>query len=75
MIATGQTHSVQEFLARAFSLVDLNWENHMRIDQALYHPAETDLLLGCADKAKSALGWQAKTKFDGLVEMMIRADE
>ncbi|MGH7875494.1 MAG: GDP-mannose 4,6-dehydratase [Candidatus Binatia bacterium] len=74
VIATGETHSVRDLLDEAFSYLDLDWHKHLEIDQHYYRPAEVDLLIGDASKAKSKLNWQARTKFKDLVRLMIDAD-
>jgi GDPmannose 4,6-dehydratase len=74
VIATGETHSVQDFLNEAFSHVGLDWREHLEIDNRYYRPAEVDLLIGDASKAKRKLGWTAKTKFKELVRLMVDAD-
>jgi GDPmannose 4,6-dehydratase len=74
VIATGETHSVREFLQEAFSLAGLNWEDHVKIDKRYIRPAEVDLLLGDSSKAKKLLGWEPKVKFKELVRMMVEAD-
>ena len=74
VIATGQTWSVKEFLQKAFSLVGLDWEKHVEIDQRYYRPAEVDLLVGDPSKAKAVLGWKPRTSFDDLVKIMVKAD-
>ena len=74
VIATGETHSVREFLEEAFSYVGLDWRKHVEIDQRYYRPAEVDLLIGDASKAKKKLGWEPKTKFKDLVHLMVDAD-
>ena len=74
VIATGETHSVQELLEEAFSYVGLDWRKHLAIDQRYYRPAEVDLLIGDPSKAKMKLGWEAKTKFQDLVRLMVDAD-
>jgi GDPmannose 4,6-dehydratase len=74
VIATGETHSVREFLEEAFSCAGLDWRNHLEIDERYYRPAEVDLLIGDASKAKRKLGWAAKTKFKDLVRLMVDAD-
>ena len=74
VIATGKTHSVQEFVERAFSAVDLDWRNYVKTDQKFLRPAEVDLLRGDASLAKLELGWEPKTDFDALVQMMVDAD-
>jgi GDPmannose 4,6-dehydratase len=74
VIATGETHSVREFLDEAFSYAGLDWRKHLEIDNRYYRPAEVDLLIGDASKAKRKLGWAAKTKFKDLVRLMVDAD-
>jgi GDPmannose 4,6-dehydratase len=74
VVATGETHSVREFLQEAFSYAGLDWGKHLAIDGRYYRPAEVDLLIGDPSKAKSKLGWEAKTKFKDLVRLMIDAD-
>ena len=74
VIATGETHSVRELLEEAFSYLDLDWQQHVEIDPKYYRPAEVDLLVGDASKAKANLGWQSKTTFKELVRLMVDAD-
>ena len=74
VIATGETHSVREFLEEAFSCVELDWRNHVDIDPKYYRPAEVDLLIGDAGKASQKLGWQPKTTFKELVRLMVQSD-
>ena len=74
VIATGETHSVREFLETAFDHVGLDWKKYVEIDQNYFRPAEVDLLLGDYSKAKQKLGWQPKTKFQDLVALMVDAD-
>ena len=74
VIATGQTHSVREFIDLAFDRLGLNWEDHIEIDARYLRPAEVDLLLGDASKAKRVLRWEPKLRFEELVAMMIDAD-
>src|SRR5260221_5369273 len=75
VIATGETHSVQEFLEKAFGCANLDWKDHVKIDPRYYRPAEVDLLIGDASKAKKILGWQPKTTFAELVRIMVQADD
>src|SRR5260221_398939 len=75
VIATGETHSVQEFLEKAFGCANLDWKDHVKIDARSYRPAEVDLLIGDASKAKKILGWQPKTTFAELVRIMVQADD
>ncbi|MCS6960564.1 MAG: GDP-mannose 4,6-dehydratase [Pseudanabaenaceae cyanobacterium SKYGB_i_bin29] len=74
VIATGETHSVREFLEEAFSYVNLKWEDYVEIDPRYFRPSEVDLLLGDATKAKQKLGWQPRVTFKELVRIMVDAD-
>jgi GDPmannose 4,6-dehydratase len=74
VIATGETHSIREFLDAAFGHVDLDWNAYVKIDPRYYRPAEVDLLIGDCAKAKKLLGWQPKTTFTELVKIMVKAD-
>lgn len=74
VVATGETHSVQEFVERAFEHAQLDWKKYVKFDKRYMRPAEVDLLIGDATKAKKVLGWKPKVKFDELVTMMVDAD-
>ncbi len=74
VIATGETHSVQEFVEIAFGHAGLNWEEHVKLDPKFIRPAEVDLLIGDPSKAKAQLGWEPSVDFRGLVEMMVDSD-
>src|SRR6266478_2785627 len=74
VIATGETHSVREFLEEAFGQVGLDWEKHVAIDPRYLRPTEVDLLVGDASKAQRHLGWKATTTFKSLVKLMVQAD-
>ena len=74
VIATGETHSVKEFCEEAFAHAGLDWSKHVEIDKRYYRPAEVDLLIGDASKAKQVLGWEPKTRFKDLVKLMVDAD-
>ncbi|MFQ3587660.1 MAG: GDP-mannose 4,6-dehydratase [Fimbriimonadaceae bacterium] len=74
VVATGETHSVREFLVEAFGHVGLDWEKYVEIDPKYYRPAEVDLLIGDASKAKRKLGWEPRTTFKELVKLMVDAD-
>jgi GDPmannose 4,6-dehydratase len=74
VVATGETHSVREFCEVAFDRVDLDWEQHVVIDERYFRPAEVDLLVGDSSKARAALGWEPRTSFRDLVEQMVDAD-
>jgi GDPmannose 4,6-dehydratase len=74
VVATGEAHSVREFLAEAFSYVGLDWQEYVVIDSKYYRPAEVDVLVGDAERAKRILGWEPQTTFRGLVRLMVDAD-
>ena len=74
VIATGETHSVREFLDEAFGLLNIDWKGHVDIDPRYYRPTEVDLLLGDASKAREKLGWEPKVSFKELVRLMIEHD-
>jgi GDPmannose 4,6-dehydratase len=74
VIATGETHSVRDFLNEAFGHIGLDWQKHVEIDPRYYRPTEVDLLLGDASKARRKLDWQPKVGFKDLVRKMIDAD-
>jgi GDPmannose 4,6-dehydratase len=74
VIATGETHSVEEFLTEAFSHVNLDWREYVELDPKYLRPAEVDLLIGDASKARIELGWTPKVTFKELVRIMVDAD-
>jgi len=74
VVATGETHSVREFLEIAFSHVGLDYTDYVVIDPAFIRPAEVDLLLGDSTKARTTLGWRPEVSFRDLVTMMVDAD-
>jgi GDPmannose 4,6-dehydratase len=74
VIATGETHSVREFLDEAFGYLGLNWHEFVEIDPRYLRPAEVDVLLGNPEKARRYLGWEPKVKFKELVRIMVDAD-
>lgn len=74
VVATGETHSVQEFCELAFGHVDLDWREYVKQDERFMRPAEVDLLIGDPQRAKEHLGWKPKTSFRELVTMMVDAD-
>ena len=74
VIATGETHSVRDFIERAFGYLDLDWQKYVEIDPRYFRPAEVDLLLGDASKARRELGWEPKVTFDQLVKLMVDHD-
>ena len=74
VVATGETHTVREFCERAFSEVGLDWQEYVRVDEQFYRPAEVDLLIGDASKARERLGWRPEYTFEGLVREMVQED-
>jgi GDPmannose 4,6-dehydratase len=74
VIATGETHSVREFVEEAFGLLDLDWRKHVEIDKKYLRPAEVDLLQGDITRAREKLGWEPKVTFKELVRLMVEAD-
>jgi len=74
VIGTGETHSVREFAELAFAHVGLDWRRHVTVDQRFVRPAEVDLLLADASKARTALDWRPHVGFQDLVVMMVDAD-
>ena len=75
VIATGEAHSVKEFLAEAFSYAGLsNWENYIEIDPRYFRPTEAEVLIGDSTKAQKILGWEPRVKFKELVKIMVDAD-
>jgi len=74
VIATGNSHSVKDFLEEAFSLVGRRWPDHVKIDQRYFRPSEVDMLQGDSSKAHKLLGWKPKVTFKELVRMMVESD-
>ena len=74
VVATGETHSVREFLEKTFGLLELDYKKYVEHDPRYERPAEVDLLLGDPGKAKKALGWQPRVSFDELTKMMVESD-
>jgi GDPmannose 4,6-dehydratase len=74
VIATGEAHSVQEFVVETFGLLDLDWREYVAIDPRYYRPAEVDLLQGDSSKARKVLGWEPKVDFKSLVRLMVDHD-
>lgn len=75
VIATGETHSVEEFAKEAFKVVGIeNWQDYVKTDEKYFRPAEVDLLIGDISKAKEKLGWEPEVDFQGLVKMMVESD-
>ena len=74
VIATNETHTIRECLEVAFGRVGLDWQKHVEIDPRYYRPAEVELLIGDYGKAKRKMGWEPKTKFKDLIELMVDAD-
>jgi GDPmannose 4,6-dehydratase len=74
VVATGETHSVREFCERAFAAAGLDYRDYVKVDEQLYRPAEVELLVGDAAKARESLGWSPRYSFDELVREMVAAD-
>lgn len=74
VIATGEMHSVKEFLKEAFSYLDMDWEEYVKIDPRYFRPTEVEMLQGDFSKARKLLGWKPKTKFRELIKIMVDAD-
>jgi GDPmannose 4,6-dehydratase len=74
VIATGETHSVRRLCEVAFAYLGLNYEDHVVVDERFYRPAEVDLLIGDASKARAKLGWEPQVNFESLIGMMVEAD-
>jgi len=74
VIATSETHSVKEFLEKAFKIVGLNWEEHIKVDNRFFRPLDVDILQGDFSKAENELSWKPKVRFDKLVEIMVKED-
>ena len=74
VIATGETHSVKEFLEEAFGYAKLDWKKYVKIDKRYFRPTEVDCLIGDSSKARKKLGWKPKVHFKQLVRMMVDAD-
>ncbi len=74
VIATGESHSVREFVEETFALLDLDWQEYVSIDPRYFRPTEVDLLHGDASKARRVLGWEPKVDFKALVRLMVEHD-
>jgi GDPmannose 4,6-dehydratase len=74
VLATGEAHSVQEFLEEAFTYGGLDWREYVKTDPRYFRPAEVDVLTGDYSKAKEKLGWEPTVRFEQLVRMMVDSD-
>ena len=74
VIATGETHSVKDFLEEAFEYAGLDWQDHVEIDPRYFRPTEVDVLIGDSSKAEKKMGWKPKVRFKELVRLMVDAD-
>ncbi|MEM2890627.1 MAG: GDP-mannose 4,6-dehydratase [Candidatus Hadarchaeum sp.] len=74
VVATGETHSVKEFAEKAFDVVGLDWQSHIKIDKRFFRPLDVNYLQGDPTKAKNKLGWKPEVKFEKLVEIMVKED-
>ena len=74
VVATGETHTVREFVETAFDHAGLDWQRNVEIDSRYFRPTEVDVLLGDASKAERQLDWRPQVKFHNLVRLMVDAD-
>ena len=74
VLATGETHTVQELIEVAFEEIGLNWKDYVKINPKYFRPNEVNCLCGDYSKAKEKLGWQPKTKFRELIKLMVKED-
>jgi GDPmannose 4,6-dehydratase len=74
VLATGETHSVEDFLEEAFTYAGLDWREYVKIDPRYFRPSEVDVLIGDYSKAREQLGWEPVVRFQELVRMMVDAD-
>jgi GDPmannose 4,6-dehydratase len=74
VVATGQSHSVKEWVQASFECLGMDWEKYVKIDQRFIRPAEVDLLIGDSSKAQKVLGWKPKVNFEQLVKIMVEYD-
>jgi GDPmannose 4,6-dehydratase len=74
VLATNETHTVREFCQEAFAHADLDWQEYIKYDPRYERPAEVELLIGDASKARRQIGWEPKVKFHDLVRLMVDAD-
>jgi GDPmannose 4,6-dehydratase len=74
VVGTGQSHSVKEFVERAFAYVGLEWQRYVVVDQRYFRPTEVEFLLANPAKARRELGWEPKVSFDELIKIMVDAD-
>ncbi|MEZ5266655.1 MAG: GDP-mannose 4,6-dehydratase [Acidimicrobiales bacterium] len=74
VVSTGETHAVRELVEVAFGHVGLDWQDFVKVDERFYRPAEVDLLIGDPERARTVIGWEPRTSFRELVEMMVDAD-
>jgi GDPmannose 4,6-dehydratase len=74
VMATNETHTVREFVEAAFGHAELDWRDFVKHDPRYERPAEVDLLIGNASKARKKLGWESKVRFHELVQIMVEAD-
>ena len=74
IIATGESHTAEEYVKLAFESVSLDWKDYVKTDPALFRPAEPNPLCGDPSKAKNLLGWEPETRFNDLVRLMVQSD-
>jgi GDPmannose 4,6-dehydratase len=74
VIATGEAHSVRELVEKAFEVVGLDWREYVKVDKRFFRPLDVPCLVGDYSKAREKLGWEPRTKFERLVELMVKED-
>jgi len=74
IVSTGESHSVREFVEKAFEIVGLDWREYVKADKRFMRPLDVECLIGNSSKAKTELGWSPKTDFNTLVKIMVEAD-
>jgi len=74
VVATGEEHSIEDFVATTFQKLGLDWSNHVKSDPTLFRPSDIEHSVGNSLKAKRVLGWDAKHKFDQIIQMLVEAE-
>jgi GDPmannose 4,6-dehydratase len=74
VVATGEEHSIEDFVATTFRKLGLDWRDHVKSDPTLFRPSDIEHSFGDSAKAKRVLGWEAKHKFDQIIQMLVKAE-
>jgi GDPmannose 4,6-dehydratase len=74
VVATGEAHTVRELVEKAFDIVGLDWQEYVKVDKRFLRPLDVPCLVGDYSKAKKKLGWEPRTRFEKLVELMVKED-